>query len=198
MLQYPSIPGSSKAPIGKNCIAFHKYDGSNLRWEFSRKKGWSKFGTRKLLFDETTFPYNKAIPIFLDTMADEIVKRTNDIQKNCERIIVFTEFFGPNSFAGSHDFKDQMELKLFDVSLYKKGFVPPKQFVKVYGDMPQAAQVVYEGILTEEFIRDVKESKYPGFEGVIAKGDDFMVKIKTWQYFEKLRAKNLSESEFGE
>ena len=47
MEQYPHIEGSTKAPIGEPCIAFYKYDGSNLRFEWSPKKGWHKFGTEK-------------------------------------------------------------------------------------------------------------------------------------------------------
>jgi hypothetical protein len=55
MEQYPSIEGSSKAPLGKPCIAFYKYDGSNLRWEWNPKKGWFKFGTRHELFDQSNW-----------------------------------------------------------------------------------------------------------------------------------------------
>lgn len=187
MLQYPSIVGSAKAPLGKPCIAFVKYDGSNLRWEWSPKKGWNKFGTRRQMFDESTPLYNQAIPIFMDSIADELVYRTKQIVKNPERITAFTEFFGPSSFAGSHDEKEEKELRLFDVFLFKKGFVEPKQFVKTYGDLPYAAEVVYEGNLNRQFVMDVKSGLYPGFEGVIAKGQDFSVKIKTDRFFDKLR-----------
>ena len=186
MLQYPSIVGSAKAPIGKPCIAFNKYDGSNLRWEWSPKKGWSKFGTRRHLFDHSDPLYGQAIPIFLDTMADEIIYRTKQITKNPERITAFTEFFGPSSFAGSHVLEEPKELKLFDIFIFKKGFVPPKEFTKVYGSMSQTAEIIYEGNLNKQFIEDVQNGKYPVFEGVIAKGNDFMVKIKTKAYFDKL------------
>ena len=71
MQQYPSIDGSKKAPLGKPCIAFVKYDGSNLRWEWSPKQGWHKFGTRRQMFDATDEVYGPAIPIFLNTMGDE-------------------------------------------------------------------------------------------------------------------------------
>lgn len=186
MLQYPSILGSSKAPLGKQCIAFYKYDGSNLRWEWSPKRGWNKFGTRRQLFDHSTPLYNQAIPIF-EEFADEIVYRTKQIVKNPERITAFTEFFGPSSFAGSHDFDEQKELRLFDVFLFKKGFVPPKQFVDVYGSMPQSAEIVYEGTLNRRFVMDVRNGEYNVTEGVIAKGDAFSVKIKTDEYFKRLR-----------
>jgi hypothetical protein len=189
MLQYPSIPGSSKAPLGKPCIAFYKYDGSNLRWEWSPKKGWNKYGTRRELFDQSHPLFSQAIPIFNEQLADELVYRCKQLVKNPERITAFTEFFGPNSFAGSHDENEPKELRLFDVFLFKKGFVSPKQFVKTFGDMSCAAQVVYEGPLNRSFITDVKTGKYPVFEGVIAKGDDWSVKIKTDEFFAKLRNK---------
>lgn len=189
MEQYPSIQGSARAPLNKPCIAFYKYDGSNLRWEWNPKKGWHKFGTRRHLFDASDPQFNQAIPIFMDQLADEIVVRTKDIVKNPQRITAFTEFFGPNSFAGSHVEEDPKELRLFDVYLFQKGIVKPKQFVDVYGDMPQAAEVVYEGSLNKKFVIDVKKGNYPVFEGVIAKGSDFMVKIKTDEYFRRLRHK---------
>ncbi len=40
MLAYPEIPGPAKAPLGRPCIAFAKYDGSNLRFEWTPKRGW--------------------------------------------------------------------------------------------------------------------------------------------------------------
>ena len=189
MLQYPSILGSAKSPLGKPCIAFVKYDGSNLRWEWSPKKGWNKFGTRRQMFDASAPLFSQAIPIFMGGMGDEIVYRTKQIVKNPERITAFTEFLGPGSFAGNHVEDEEKELKLFDVFLFKKGFVPPKQFVEVYGEMKQAAEVVYQGNLNQQFIMDVRKGKYDVFEGVVAKGSDFMVKIKTSQYFERLRHK---------
>lgn len=194
MEQYPSIPGSSKAPLGKPCIAFYKYDGSNLRWEWSPKKGWHKYGTRRELFDRTNPLFSQAIPLF-EEFGDEIVYRTKKIVKNPERITAFTEFFGPGSFAGSHDMDAPKQLRLFDVYLFKKGMVPPKQFVSTYGSMKQSAEVVYEGNLNKQFVLDVRsgefrperELKDPIFEGVICKGSDWSVKVKTDEFFLKLR-----------
>jgi hypothetical protein len=72
------------------------------------------------------------------------------------------------------------------VFLFKKGLVQPRQFVKTYGDLPQSAEVIYEGNLNRQFIMDVREGRFPVVEGVIAKGEDFMVKIKTKAYFDRL------------
>jgi len=185
MQQYPSIDGSAKAPLGKPCIAFYKYDGSNLRWEWSPKKGWNKFGTRRQLFDATDPTYGRAIALF-NGIGDEIVDRVKRFNRDIQRITAFTEYFGPNSFAGQHVETDLMQLRLIDVFLFKKGFMAPRDFVKTFGDLPYAAEVVYDGNLNKQFIEDVKTGKYPVYEGVVAKGDDFMVKIKTDVYFKRL------------
>ena len=117
MEQYPSIEGSSKAPLGKPCIAFYKYDGSNLRWEWNPKKGWFKFGTRTQLFNETDAVFGEAIPLFMK-IGDEIVRRVKSVERQCQRITAYTEFFGATSFAGTHTPGEPKELRLFDVYLF--------------------------------------------------------------------------------
>ena len=187
MKQYPEIDGSNKAPIGASCLAFVKYDGSNLRWEWSPKKGWYKFGTRTRLFDHTDEIFAEAIPLFQDTLGPELERRIKEIERGIQNAIVFTEFFGQNSFTGIHNPTDTKELRLFDVNLYKRGIMKPRQFLKNFGDLPFAAQVVYDGTLNQEFIAAVRCGVYPVVEGVVAKGDDFMCKIKTLTYLTKLK-----------
>jgi hypothetical protein len=200
MLQYPSIPGSKRSPLRKSCIAFFKYDGSNLRWEYSPKQGWTKYGTRNHLFDENDSQFADAIPLFKDKMAEEIEYRVKQLVKQPQRITVFTEYFGAQSFAGGHVLGDPKELKLIDVFLYKQGRMRPRQFLETFGDMAECAEVIYEGDLTAEFIRDVRMGRYQQLdEGVVAKGDDYMVKIKTQDYIAKLKAKFSNNWEqFGE
>ena len=187
MKQYPEIQGSSKAPLGKPCIAFYKYDGSNLRWEWTPKRGWYKFGTRTQLFDRTDPLYGQAIPIFLNTMGDEIVRRSRNLERGVQRVIVFTEFFGDQTFAGKHVENDPtFKLRLIDANLFKRGLMKPRLFVKTFGELPWCAQVIYDGNLNKQFISDVRNGLYPVWEGVVAKGEDFMVKIKTNAYMQKL------------
>ena len=140
-------------------------------------------------------------------MAADIVRRTKNFVRNPQRITAFTEFFGENSFAGSHEPGDTKEIRLFDIYLFQKGMLPIKDFVKHYGDMPQAAEIVYEGNLNREFITTLKKGTFkstetlarPIFEGVIAKGDGFSVKIKTDEYFRHLRHKYPERwQDFGE
>lgn len=130
--------------------------------------------------------YGKAIPLFLNGIAGEIERRVKDEYKGIQRITVFTEFFGPGSFAGQHIETDEMELRLLDAFIFKKGFMAPRAFVKLFGDLPCAPEVVYDGTLNKSFIDDVRSGRYPVVEGVVAKGDGFMVKIKTAAYFKKL------------
>jgi hypothetical protein len=186
MKQYPEIMGSAKAPLGKPCIAFYKYDGSNLRWGWAPKRGWYKFGTRTQMFDASHELFGQAIPIFQDILGPQIVLRARDWEKGVQRIIAYTEFFGPGSFAGRHVQDAPKTLRLIDVELYKRGIMKPRDFVKCFGDMSDIAAVVYEGNLNKQFIDDVRNGVYPVWEGVVAKGDDWMCKIKTLAYRKKL------------
>jgi hypothetical protein len=120
-------------------------------------------------------------------MADEIVARCKGIERGVQRIIVYTEFFGPSSFAGVHVQNEPKELRLFDVELYKRGLLPARQFVREFGDLSYAAQWVYDGNMNKEFIEDVRKGEYSVNEGVVAKGDGWMVKIKTLAYLRKLQ-----------
>ena len=187
MKEYPHIDNSSKAPIGEPCIAFYKYDGSNLRWEWNPKRGWYKYGTRTRLFDSSDPIFGEAVTLFQDTMGEELARRCRSLEKGLQRAVVFTEFLGPNSFCGIHEPSDPKCLKLFDVNLYKRGIMKPREFKKNFGDLSYAAEIVYDGILNEEFIEDVRREMYPVFEGVVAKGDNWMCKIKTYSYLAKLK-----------
>lgn len=190
MKEYPSIPGSAKAPKDQ-CIAFYKYDGSNLRFEWQRKKGWCKFGTRHRLFDQTDEVFGEAISLFNETVAPKVDPILRKEYRDAQEITAYCEFFGKESFAGQHKPNDPKQLKLFDVNILKRGLVLPREFVKLFGKLDIAAEVVYEGNLNEQFIKDVKEGKYNVWEGVVCKGgtkhDLWMCKIKTNAYLQKLK-----------
>jgi len=187
---YPTIEGPSKAPKEAG-IAFEKYDGSNLRFEWTKKKGWHKFGTRNRLFDETDETFGEAIATFKETFASDLEAIFKKEYRDAQEITVFCEFFGENSFAGQHK-KELHKLVLFDVEVFKYGFVSPRDFVNIFckqlGD--KAAKVIYEGNLNEIFIKDVRTGKYPVWEGVVFKGGSkhklWRAKIKTNAYLAKL------------
>lgn len=213
MLQYPSIPSWKKARMGLGlpCYAFYKYDGSNLRWEWNRKKGWHKYGTRTQLFDANTPLYNQAIPLFMedispvtkDTMSNLVLAGVKEhLGRLPERITAFTEFFGESSFAGTHDLNEEKMLILLDVFMFKKGFIPPADFSKIFWHH-HCAEVVYKGIMNKEFIQKIRDDIFPCgirptgvviWEGVVCKGNGWNVKIKTDAYLERL--KNFSPAAF--
>lgn len=205
MLQYPSINGVTKTPIGEPCLAFYKYDGSNLRFEWDKKNGWSKFGSRTQMIDDKTPILGQGIEMFQDLLAGEIIKRMKEREgknfNNLQRMTAFAEFYGENSFAGTHVESDEKFLKLFDVFMFKKGFLPPKDFVDTFSGFEHAAKVVYSGNLNVPFIEAVRANAVAGeplFEGVICKGvskkikspyhgDLWMTKIKTTEYLNRLK-----------
>ena len=200
MKSYPSINGCSKAPHSP-CVAFYKYDGSNLRFEWSKQRGFHKFGTRRRLFDESDPEYGKSIQLFQDKYADKITAallKDKKYGRQLDRYVAFCEYFGPSSFAGQHKFEENMDIVLFDIAIHNKGFLTPREFIDVTENI-DAAQVVYDGNLNAEFIQKVKTNSLDVKlnEGVVVKGIHpraknpnhaiWMVKIKTKEWMDKLK-----------
>jgi hypothetical protein len=199
-LAYPKIPDSKNCPF-KQCIAFEKYDGTNLHWVWEQELGWYAFGTRHNRFDLDEMgiaEFNSAHPgleeasgIFLKDFAeplDKMFRENSDY--DCPEITVFTEFFGANSFAGMHDCQDSKQLILLDIER-DQDIIDPDRFVRDFQHLP-IARTIYRGKLTGKFIENVRNSKYDVAEGVICKGRNrdgtvWMVKIKTNSYLEKLK-----------
>lgn len=188
MEQYPSIGKIiSKQPI----IAFDKLDGSNLRAEWTAKNGFSKFGSRKRLLSPEEEPLGEGIGLFLEKYGDTLDKRFRKLRYT--KATAFVEFFGEHSFAGFHE-EEPHHVVLFDVHVYKKGILPPQEFLKHFEDHCEVPAVLHEGNPTEDFITSVKEGTLEGmtFEGVVCKGVDkrgrlvtFKVKNRAW--LEKLK-----------
>lgn len=209
-LAYPKIPGSKDAPLEK-CIAFEKYDGTNLHWIWEQELGWYAFGTRRDRFDldeQGIAEFNAAHPgleeapeIFINELSpllDQVLEAHQQYQSS--EITVFTEFLGAESFAGMHKQGDPKQLVLIDVQT-AQGLLDPEQFVQDFGAAigpkdgsakSMSAKVIYCGKLTGKFIEDVRAGKYGVNEGVICKGkrktgELWMVKIKTSDYMQRLK-----------
>lgn len=207
MKLYRSIPGPSKAPHAP-CVAFDKLDGSNIRAEWNRKRGWSKFGTRHLLLDATHPDFGSAVGLFQNTYADSIerVFLDNKEFRSIQQATVYFEFFGPSSFAGYHNPAEPKEVVLFDVEIYKRGFMIPRDFIKFFGHLKIPA-VVYEGNMGKQFVQDVREGRYPvTLEGVVCKGtlpgghpqhSLWMAKIKTKAWLDALKARAEQDANFA-
>lgn len=169
MKAYPKIEHYNKAPFGENCYAFYKYDGSNFRAEWGRKRGWYKWGTRNVMIDKNTPLYGEAIDIFLNKYGQDLDDVFRNEYPKVDSFVVFGEFFGPNSFAGKHIEGDKMDVIIFDVNQHKRGFLPPKEFIDSFGHL-HIPQIIYQGEYSHELIEKVKTNQFGLEEGVVCKG----------------------------
>ncbi len=192
---YPSVKGPTFEQLGQPCVAFHKYDGSNLRFLWQEAKGWFRFGTRTKWLKKQTPTFGVAMDLFQATFATELLatlKRHKEY-RGVRNLVAFCEFFGPSSFAGLHRDDEPKELRLFDIWAQGRGFVPPKEFAQNFGHLP-VAEVVYEGPFDKAFIAAVRGGTYPVGEGVVAKGtftrrnqvDVWAAKVKTQSWMDEL------------
>lgn len=189
--------------MGAHVIAFDKLDGQNFRAEWSKNKGWYKFGTRTNLINNESEQFKGVVSLFENKYGDalEEIFTKNKNYRNTKNFTVFAEYVGENSFSGRHQSGDTMDIVLFDIApgdYTNNSFVEPKQFVKYFGSL-HIPKVVYQGPLTEEFINSVREGKRKVKEGVMCKGvlqdgsrSVWVVKIKTNAWLERLKA------DFGE
>lgn len=193
MKTYPSIPRSTGQDFQEfDAYVFDKLDGSNLRWEWARKSGWYKHGTRSRLFDASDEVFGPAIPLFEKTLAEPLEKIARD--QRWERMIVFVEFWGPRSLGGLHEPTDEKRLTLFDVNPHKKGILGPKDFLKLFGhlDIPYFLGTTK---WTRGFVEQVRRGEIPNItdEGVVGKAGEghklVMAKAKTQAWIDKILAR---------
>ena len=200
-LAYSKIPNSEQCLLN-NCIAFEKYDGTNIHVVWNKKWGWIDFGTRRDRFPLNNVGINEFFKCHPELGDDKTLKLISNISDKildfvCENtnyniyteVIVFMEYHGPNSFAGQHDPKDIKKLTLIDV-MTDGQIIPPQQFLDDFKDF-DIAKVIYKGKYSGQFSEDVRNGKYPVNEGVVCKGiiDNkvYMCKIKTNVYMNKLQ-----------
>ena len=189
MKTYPTI--DSKIRDGKYYI-FDKLDGSNIRAEWSSKKGFYKFGTRRRLLDPKEEPFGRAIPLILDIEEEaSAIFKKHKIQS----AVMFFEFYGENSNFGRHNLLDSFRVDLIDVSVYKKGILNPKDFLEMFGSIPHA-KLLHYGNITSDILEQIRNGTLEGmtFEGVICKAkyknrdsNPTMFKIKNLEWYLKLR-----------
>lgn len=195
MKQYPRIPYYDAGLFGRQVYAFDKLDGSNIRYEWNRKRGWYKFGTRGNMIDERHEQFGEAVTLFLDKYGDELPRVFRKEFSNVENFVVFCEYLGENSFAGFH-FDEPKDVVLFDVNVYKKGLLAPREFIRKFGHL-HIPELIYQGEYNLEFIEDIRQNAYDLKEGVICKGTYktkgqdviWMTKIKTRLWLERVKDK---------
>ena len=186
-----------KGGLGECLHTFAKLDGSNLRFEWSKKKGWYKAGTRHRLVDDSDPIFGKAPLIFQETLADQCEKICRD--NRWQRAVIFCEYYGPQSFAGLHVEGDSMTLTVIDVAPFKKGILPPTDFLKLFGELGPH----YLGYLKWNFnfinrVHQGLESE-ASFEGVVGKAKGkgntlLLYKTKTQAWKDEVK-KRFSENE---
>lgn len=196
---YPKIPGSAKVPF-EDCVAFVKYDGSNLHWQWQRGQ-WVQFGTRRKSYPYTkagkkefnrTHEMDKAHRAFEATGLHDMLAALFQSHFPNNNVMAFTEYVGDRSFAGGHEKGDDtMRLVLFDVSVDGE-FLLPDRFLELFSHIPNVAQVVYRGKLDGSFVESVRNGDYNVDEGVVCKGSKraWMAKIKTKGYMKKLKERH--------
>lgn len=196
MIEYPTMQNSSKAPR-KSCIAFEKLDGSNMRVKWTQKKGFSLFGSRTQLIDSSHPHLGGIVEVFKRDYEEKLEDIINKNFRNERELVVFGEYFGPNSFAGIHT-DEPKKFVMFDVLVGHKNekFMLPQDFIKMFDGKVEIPRVIYRGNLNDQFIKEIRENKYDLFEGVICKGTErsgayrggvWMCKIKTQKYFDLLK-----------
>lgn len=198
MKEYPEILSASKLknPVQQNGYWFEKLDGSNLRFEFNRKRGWVKFGSRNRLLSPNDPDFGGAMELFQKTYPD-LPERVRRVYTKFDNFVAFAEFFGPVSFAGQHDpakfgaaSNDPKQVVLFDIAVHKHGFMSPERFLSVTDGLPRP-RLLHEGTVTEDKILAIRRGDWGVNEGVVVKGGVghrmWMIKIKTDDFMRRVR-----------
>lgn len=194
MERYNKIDYYNKIQFGKYCLAFDKIDGSNVRFQWNRKRGFYKFGTRNNLIDRNDEIFGPSIDIFLNKYSDDIERVFRKKYRSVDTFVVFGEFFGKNSFAGRHT-NEAKDVVIFDIHQYKRGIISPYEFVEDFGHL-HIPDIIYQGPYTMDFVSDIHQNIYNLKEGVIVKGifktknkkdEVWMVKVKTKDWLQRVK-----------
>jgi hypothetical protein len=194
MKDFPTIPTVREfLPSDLTWHVFDKIDGSNIRAEWNRKQGFYKFGSRKQLLATDSGLLNESRELVLNKYGDPLSAIFR--AQRYESAVAFFEFYGPSSAFGAHVMDEPHKVTLIDVSPYKRGILPPTEFLRHYGHLEVPA-LIHQGPIDEEFVENVHEGRLEGVtdEGVIckAKADrktevPVMCKIKSRVWLDRLR-----------
>lgn len=197
MKSYPSIPSWSRVG-GTPVYVFGKLDGSNVRCEVTRKGKIEKFGKRDGLLDEQTPHLIQAATLIPEKYGEQLCRLVRD--QRWELATFFFEFWGPSSSFGWHA-DEEHTVTLFDVAPHKKGFLEPRDFIKLCGHMDHA-RLLHVGNFTHDIAEAVSNGTLEGMaplsgmvpEGVVCKGAfdrktgmPLAFKWKTWAWLQKLK-----------
>ncbi len=190
MKSYPTISFEKRFDL--YLYGFDKIDGSNIRAEWSKKRGLYKFGSKTQLLDHNSGWLKEAPDLVRSKYERDLTEVFN--RQKYEQVICFFEFYGPSSFVGHH-YDEPHTVTLIDVNPYKKGILEPKAFLDLFGHL-DTARLVHQGELTPDLVRKVHDNQIEGVtqEGIVfkAKHDKktqmpIMFKLKTQAWYDRLR-----------
>src|SRR5262245_42473531 len=101
---YPSLDGPTFNFLNSPCVAFQKYDGSNLRFFWDQKQGWHSCGTRYRWFNAANPMFGPAVGLFQKQYARGVTDalRRHKEYRGITELVAFCEFFGASTFSGLH------------------------------------------------------------------------------------------------
>jgi hypothetical protein len=196
MKQYPSI--SRDIQYGGPYYVFDKLDGSNIRAEWSKKQGFYKFGSRKVLLGAKGATDQQSL---LGESIDLIKALTDPLakvfqQERWQQVVCFFEFWGQNSFAGQHH-EEPHKVTLIDLHIHKQGIIDTREFVRLFEGVVETPKLVHQGNFNKELEAQVRSGTLDGmtFEGVVVKAPPSkrwelptMFKVKNQAWIDRVRA----------
>lgn len=191
MKQYPKLHYWKPEQLGKEIWAQDKLDGQNLRFEGNLKRGFYKFGTRTQMISVDDPTFGLGWNLFCEKYSDAILSHLSKFLKSkTDKFTVFAELVGENSFAGKHNPEDKLDVILFDIWIFKKGWLLPLELEERFGHIG-TPKIIYKGEFNMDFVKDIQENIYQLKEGVIIKGIEgkevFMNKVKTKEWLERVK-----------
>ena len=184
---YPSF--NNPPNYDAQCICWDKLDGQTAVAEISSKKGFHKFGSKKVLIDESHPFMGESVGLIKNKYQEDILKVMKKFR--VQDLTCYFEFFGPNSAFGRHQ-DEQHDVVLFDVLIPKQGIIDTRDFLKTFGhlDIPR---IIHQGKVNKQLIEQIWNDEIEGitFEGVVCKtnirGSNYSFKLKTKKWMDKLR-----------
>jgi hypothetical protein len=171
---------------------FDKLDGSNLRFEWSRERGWFRWGSRHQVIDESHPILGGGMALLREHHADALERVAH--AERWDALVAFAELWGPGSLGGQHVPDEPKRLTLFDVAPYRRGFLGPVRFLELFGGLDIPAYLG-ESLWDDALVARVREGALPGvtFEGIVGKAGDghslVMAKAKTEAWVRRILAR---------
>lgn len=193
MKDYPSIPGARGQQFRQiaNAVIFGKLDGSSMRSEWSRKRGWYKHGRRMGLLDDSNVHLAVVPRLFEERLGPLLDRIARD--ERWQTLVVFYEFWGRESLGGLHVQGDPKFLTLFDAAPEGK-MLGPVDFRRTFEDKVETAPYLGTMNWTRGQVEQIRRGELPGLtsEGAVGKayerrGSEIVrAKAKTQAWIDKI------------